>query len=84
MEPKIMSAPTLCRFSSYALRSFNRDFKCKWGGAIPILMNFWDGISFLAFITVFISAIVSPTYAMGIFDSPILSPISFFDKLIKP
>ena len=34
--------------------------------------------------TVFISAIVSPTYAMGIFDSPSLSPISFFDKLIKP
>ena len=31
-------------------------------------MNFWDGISFLAFITVFISAIVSPTYAMG--DAP--------------
>ena len=49
-----------------------------------MLMNFCDGISFLALIIVLTSAIVSPTYAIGTFDEPSLSPRSLFDRLIRP
>ncbi len=67
-ELRMKSAPAFLRFDSYELRSLKRDCKCRWGGATPILMNFWVGILFLALITVLTSAIVSPTYAIGIFD----------------
>jgi len=53
-------------------------------GSYSNTYEFLRWISFFAFITVFISAIVSPTYPMGIFDEPSLSPRSFLDKLIKP
>ena len=40
IEFRIKSAPASFRFFSYDIRSFNLDFECKCGGAIPILMNF--------------------------------------------
>ena len=50
----------------------------------PNTYKFLRWYFFFAFITVFISAIVSPTYAMGRFDVINLSPRSFFDNSIKP
>ena len=59
------SAPDISRLDSYFILSFLKLIECKCGGAIPILMNTCSGMNCLAFITVLISAIVSPTYATG-------------------